>query len=377
MHLESLTLFNFRNYENLLIQFKERNGSKSCDGIYILYGENGAGKTNILEAIFYLAITKSFRTKQDRYLIGNKQEMFRIAGDFLTKHGQSYQVSIAYSKKDGKHLSVNGQKIQKFSEHIGEIPVVLLNPSDLQLSQGSPLQRRRSLDILLSQSNKLYLHNLIQFRKSLRQRNFLLQAETPDIPLIQSYEENLIKYGSQIISKRMETIDRIGELVQQYYQQLSKTEDKVKIVYQTSIPLKLAPQSIEEIFRKQFNVLREKELQIGNTQLGPHRDDLLFLINGKPMKTYASQGEHKTFIIALKLAEFQFLQHTRNETPIMLFDDIFGELDANRIQQMLNLLGKMGQVFVTTTSRTFFDKVQRFDVPVRYYHVKQGTIIHE
>ncbi|NOX38784.1 MAG: DNA replication/repair protein RecF [Calditrichaeota bacterium] len=365
MKLLELRLNHFRNYQDATIPFQE--------GINILYGPNGAGKTNILEAIYYLAITKSFRTSIDKHLIFSARDMFRIQGLFHTTQGQEIVAHIAYSITRGKHLSVNGQKITRFADYIGDIPVVLLCPSDLSLSQGSPQQRRRFLDVLLSQSSKIYLHHLVQYRRALKQRNLLLQQTAVEDSLLESWEENLIKNGVLLIQKRLEVVEELSHRVQELYQRLSKTGDKVKMVYRSRInPGK--GQDLETVYRETLRSHRPMEKELGSTLVGPHRDDLLFLINGKPMKTFASQGEHKTFVIALKLAEYHYLQRQKSETPILLFDDIFGELDADRITQMLNHLGSMGQVFVTTTSRNFFEKVGNALADVHYYYVKEGTI---
>jgi len=368
MVLKHLSLTNFRNYQETKIDF--------FNGINIIYGENGAGKTNILEAIYYLALTKSFRTNIERHLIFNKQNMFRIKGEFKDAQGRAFNSSIAYALKEEKRLVVNSQKISKFSDYVGEVPTVLLAPADLNLSQGSPQQRRRFIDLLLCQSHKLYLHHLMQYNRSLKQRNQILQAEKPDTQLLYSWEENLIKNGIEIIRKRKDTVQYLSESVKNFYLSLSNKEDKIKIIYQSNlVGNEIA--DIESEYRKQFELNRSQEIETGYTKIGPHRDELLFLIKGKPMKTYASQGEHKTFIIALKLAEFFYLQKQRGQAPILLFDDIFGELDANRIQLMLNQLSEFGQVFVTTTSRSFFDKAENFSRPVQYFHVQNGEVFVE
>lgn len=368
MRLKHLALFSFRNYREIKIEF--------FNGINIIYGENGSGKTNILEAIYFLALTKSFRTSSERHLVLNNENMFRIKGEFEKAQGRAFECLIAYTLTEGKRLVVNSQKISKFSDYIGEVPTVLLAPSDLTLSQGSPQQRRRFIDLLLCQSHKLYLHHLIQYNRSLRQRNQILQSEKVDRQLLYSWEENLIRNGIEIIEKRTETIQYLSELVKGHYQSLSGKDDKIKIVYQSNVEGKNGS-DIKTAYRRQFEISRAQEIESGYTKVGPHRDELLFLIKGKPMKTFASQGEHKTFIIALKLAEFLYLQKQRSEAPILLFDDIFGELDAGRIQLMLDQLSDFGQVFVTTTSKNFFNKVESLSREVRYFHVQNGEVLVE
>jgi DNA replication and repair protein RecF len=364
MQIKRLVLFNFRNYTETSIDFS--------DGVNVVYGDNGAGKTTILEAIYYLALTKSFRASTDKYLIKNGAEMCRVQGEFVDTRGKSVHSTLAYSLKQGKHLTVNGQKMGVFSEYIGEIPVVLLHPQDLQLSQGSPQMRRRFLDVLLSQSSKVYLHHLMQYNRSLKQRNQLLQQPDCDPQLLTSWEENLIQHGVAIIQKRREVVALLSEQVKQYYRLLSRKNDSGKIVYQCNVAH--ADGDPVAAYRAAFDAKRHQEKELGTTIVGPHRDDLLFLLNGKAMKTYASQGEHKTWVIALKLSEYRHLAEQQQRAPILLFDDIFGELDAGRIQQMLAQLNNIGQVFVTTTSRNFFDKIHRLNLPTHYYHVQNGKV---
>ncbi|MEJ2634992.1 MAG: DNA replication/repair protein RecF [Calditrichia bacterium] len=365
MILETLNLTNFRNYKQAEVGFRA--------GTNVLFGKNGQGKTNILESIYYLALTKSFRTSSDPNLISNKEKYFRIQGDLKSTQGRSHQSAIAYSQVDGKRLLYNGQRIQKFSEYIGYIPVVLLAPSDLQISQNGPQQRRQFLDIVLSQSSKLYLHHLIQYRRSLKQRNALLQEDATDANLLRSWEEALVQHGTILIQKRLEAIESLDKMVKEFYGQLSGMADKVKMVYQSSVPFK-KPESIAQAYQTAFSNSREKELQTGSTAIGPHRDDVLFLINGKALRAIGSQGEHKTFVIALKMAEFNFLKNVQNETPLLLFDDIFGELDAGRISNMIGSLSRIGQVFITTTSPHFFGKMNNWEADAHFYEIEQGTV---
>lgn len=363
MQLKHLQLQGFRNYAQANIEF--------FNGVHILHGQNGAGKTSIIEAIYYLALTKSFRTSSDRFLVHNQEDMFRIQGEFLTQQGQRHQVAIAYSGASGKLLSVNGQKVPVFADYIGDVPVVLLYPADLNLSQSGPQFRRRFLDILLSQSSHLYLHQLIQYNRSLRQRNLLLQNRRNDRQLLASWEENLSVSGAEIIRRRMAALQQLAPMVTENYRQLSNTGDETEILYRCNVE-SAAPENLEDHYRALFEKRRGQEMEYGSTLIGPHRDDLVFQLNGRPMKSYASQGEHKTFVIALKLAEFAYLQEQRSQAPILLFDDIFGELDATRIRSMLDRLGDIGQVFVTTTSADFFGKVEQFRQPTWYYQIEGG-----
>ena len=365
MVLTFLKLVNFRNYLQAEIHFK--------DGILVLFGENGQGKTNILESIYYLALTKSFRTSNDLNLILNGQEYFRIQGELVNHQGRKFTASMAYSRTEGKRLVFNNQKVQKFSDYIGNIPVVLLAPSDLDISQGGPQRRRQFLDVMLSQASKLYLYHLIQYRRSLRQRNALLQSDKFDKNLLQSWEEALVENGISLIQERLKALQVLEDRVRKHYQELSGSQDKIKLIYRGSFSA-TREQDLPQVFRRALELNREKDMSLGTTSIGPHRDDVLFLINGKPLRAVGSQGEHKTFVIALKIAEFHFLRGVQDESPILLFDDIFGELDAGRISNMISSLSEIGQVFITTTSPDFFGKVKQWDQNITFYEISRGTV---
>lgn len=365
MVLNKLHLTNFRNYHEQKIVFH--------GGTNILFGNNGEGKTNILESLYYLALTKSFRTNNDQNLILNNESFFRIQGDFTNEQGRKIVSAIAFSVSEGKRIHLNNQKISKFSDYIGSIPVVLLAPSDLDVTLAGPQQRRRFLDIMLSQSSKVYLHHSLHYRRSLKQRNLLFQQGSTDHQLLQSWDEALIQNGSILIEKRIEAVEKLDELIKQYYQQMSGNSDKVKLVYQCSFPIK-APEKISEHYQLALQQNLEKDRLNQATSIGPHRDEILFLINGKPLKAIGSQGEHKTFVISLKMAEYHYLQSMNKSLPLLLFDDIFGELDSSRINNMIHSLSAIGQVFITTTSPNFFGKLAQWKGDTFFYQVQQGTV---
>ncbi len=365
MILKHLNLSHFRNYSKESIVFKP--------GTNILFGKNGQGKTNILESIYYLALTKSFRTNSDQNLVLNKEEYFRIQGHFLTDQEREMTVSIAYSPVDGKRLTHNNQRVLKFSDYIGQVPVVLLAPSDLEISQGGPYRRRQFLDIMLSQASQLYLHHLLQYRRSLKQRNQLLQNEVTDVEMLHSWNEALVNQGVVVVEKRLEAIEKLDFMVKEYYSQLSGGTDRVKLVYQSAFSLRDGG-NIGGSFKKALQEQEERDIRLQSTTIGPHRDDILFLINGKPLRGVGSQGEHKTFIISLKMAEYQFLKNLQNQIPLLLFDDIFGELDAGRISNMISTLSEIGQVFITTTSPHFFGKVDSWKSETFFYEVDAGHV---
>jgi DNA replication and repair protein RecF len=366
MVLKQLKLVNFRNYAKQEIVFHP--------GLNILFGQNGQGKTNILESLYYLALTKSFRTNTDQNLILNNAQFFRIEGDFTTDRKRKLVSSLSFSGTQGKQLKLNHQKVPKFSDYIGTIPLVLLAPSDLEITQGGPYQRRKFLDIMLSQSSKLYLHHLLQYRRALKQRNLILQdGEFIDKATLESWETTLIQHGTVVIEKRCEAVAELDSMVKQIYAKLSGKDDKVKIIYQSSVAVQ-NEKTVSEEYGQAMVLNREKDQQLQATSIGPHRDDILFLINGKSLRWMGSQGEHKTFIISLKMAEYQYLQEMRNNLPLLLFDDIFGELDANRIGNMIQSLSQIGQVFITTTSPHFFGKLEHWQGDSSFYEIMNGEV---
>jgi len=365
MVLQHLKLRSFRNYSQCDVSF--------YPGKNVLFGLNGQGKTNLLESIYYLALTKSFRTNNDKNLILYKEEFFRIQAELSSAQGRTYNTTIAFSLSEGKRLIYNNQRVQKFSEYIGIIPIVLLATSDLEISQAGPQKRRHFLDVMLSQASKIYLNDLIQYKRALKQRNTILQMESIEKNLLVSWEEALVQAGVEIITKRLEAISELEEYVRKYYQKLSASDDKIKIVYQYSFPLK-GFDNLSSAFKNALKENIDKDLVQGKTSVGPHRDDLQFLINGKPLRVVGSQGEHKTFTIALKMAEFFYLQKVQSEPPILLFDDIFGELDPVRILNMIDTLSDIGQVFITTTSPNFFGKVTNWDNSTFFYEVVNATV---
>lgn len=365
MILTKIKLINFRNYKKEEICF--------YPGINVLFGQNGQGKTNVLESLYFLSLTKSFRTHSDQNLVLYGEDFCRVQGEFNSDEGRLNSTAIAYSLSHGKLLKYNGQKVFKFSDYIGSIPIVLLSPADLEISQGGPFRRRQFLDIMLSQSSQVYLHHLLEYRRALKQRNALLQTGIIDKDMMEAWEDALIKNGTVLFKKRWEAMEKLDPMVKSHYRNLSGGTDNTKIVYQSPISNK-DPEQFQSEYKKALKDSFLKDKQLEKTSVGPHRDNLLFLINGKPLRTIGSQGEHKTFIIALKIAEYFYLKNTHQEAPILLFDDIFGELDSRRIKNMIETLSQIGQVFITTTSSNFFNKVESWNQKTFFYEIEKGAI---
>ncbi len=345
MILRELQLENFRLLSQIEITF-------SSD-INIITGKNGQGKTSILESLYYAALTKSFRTNNDKHVIRYDKDHFNIISSFTANDSTPFSLRVFYSLADGKHLFLDGRKILRFSEYIGTVPCVLLTLDDLKLTLGSPGERRRFLDILLSQVSPLYLDHLKNYRRSLMQRNALL-SRTTDAHIhqeIETWNAKLVEHGTAIIAKRKELTDYLNENLGEQYNRFVTKKEKIAVQYQCFIDpsAKDLNGQFYDRLQRSYHIDRQK----GTTTTGPHRDDLEFYKDGKSFREYGSQGENKTLVIAIKLSEWEYLSFSRNTKPVLLLDDIFGELDQYRIQALVNVLHRVGQGFITTTMEAF------------------------
>ncbi len=370
MRLTDLSVTNFRNLTDVKIRFH--------DQLNIIIGENGQGKTSILEAIYYLTITKSFRVNSEKFALQHDKEFFNISGIFRADDGEIIRLRIYYSPQEGKHVFLNDQKIERFSEVVGLAPVILLSLEDLELTYGIPQNRRKFLDILLSQVSPLYLQALQYYKKILTQRNKLLaqiNGGEGSVNDLFPWDEQLIKYGAGIIHHRLGFVEFANSALSAYYDDISSTGDTISVQYKSTagkfrsgIELK----EIETAFKKNLVKSLEADVARGSSQVGPHRDDLIFLKNGYLFKAYASQGENKTLLIALKFVESDFLKQRMKESPLFLLDDIFGELDTFRIARLMTYLKDRGQTFITTTLLEKFNQSGTRTAGI--FEIKQGAL---
>lgn len=353
MYLSKLVIKNFRNIAEASIAFDEK--------VNIITGDNGQGKTSVLEAIYFLGLTKSFRAKKDFLALKHEEDYFSIEGFFESQTKGTIQLRVYFSERDGKNLFYNKNRIQRYSEIIGMIPVILLSLEDIEITYGTPQIRRRFLDILLSQVSPHYLQALQFYRRSLLNRNKLLteiNAGQEGSDSLAPWNEQLSKYGAEILAQRLKVVDFLNERLSDYYRRISAAEEIVTAKYKTSLnglAQNLTEEEIKKIYLKQLETTQKEDIQKMSTQLGPHRDDLLFLKNGFLFKAYGSQGENKTFLIALKFVESEYLYARLGEAPLFLLDDIFGELDKKRIRQLMKQIENIGQTFITTTLESKFD----------------------
>jgi DNA replication and repair protein RecF len=356
MILKELEIENFRLFPYLKIEFS--------DGINIISGLNGQGKTSILESIYYLALTKSFRTSNDNHVISYNNDHFNIKSDFSSGESDKKNIRIYHSHLEGKHLFVNKKEVLKFSEYIGTVPCVTLTLDNLKLTLGGPLERRRFLDILISQISPVYLGDLKMYKRTVLQRNTLLSKENKSEikNQIHIWNEKMVEHGSRIILQRLEFIDFLNEHLSDYYNQISQSRDNIVVEYKSSLG-DFYRDKLPAKFHKKLNLVFEYEFERKKSVIGPHRDDVQFFKQDKVFRDYCSQGENKTLVIALKFLEWEYISKERHIKPILLLDDIFGELDEIRMQGLLDFLEKIGQAYITTTMQDKFSshkKSQKF-----------------
>ena len=333
MQVKNLKLVNFRNYREAEFKFDKR--------VIGLFGKNGSGKTNVLDAIHYLAFSKSVLNNQDAQNVCHGENYFFIEGEF-EKDGKQNSVRCAYDGK--KRLAEDGQEYSRFSEHIGKYPVIMIMPQDINLIWEGGEGRRRFFDLWLSQSNKLYLEKLVEYNQILKQRNSLLRTAQGsgflDSDLLGSYNQPLALASHFIHQERKTFIERINPLLKDEYTKLIKNGEEVKVAYASHLDSQTAHQLFEE------NI--DKELTAGRTLGGIHLDEYNFLLNNFEVRKYGSQGQQKSFLISLKMSGMNDLSAQKGFSPILLLDDIFDKMDDDRIIRLMEIIcNSTGQVFIT------------------------------
>lgn len=337
MHIEELKINNFRCYKEAFACFSP--------GINIIIGENATGKTSLVEAVFFACAAKSNRTSIDKEAIMFDNEAFFIETK-IKKQNRLEKIKLSVDQSS-KKITINGKTINQLSDFVGRYSVVFFGPDDLEIIKGGPFERRKFLDISISQNDSDYLKALIRYKKLLKARNDLLKQENKDLDLLKIYESEIIESGKTIITKRESFIKTINPYFQNKENVISGKLDVGKVVYKPSTNV----ENYEDNFKKSF---RKDEIT-QNTNIGPHRDDFCVLINGSDCSFYGSQGQKKTVCIALKFALGEYLI-SKGKEIIIILDDVFSELDEIRQNQMMSLLEKGNQIFITTTSINLIDK---------------------
>lgn len=363
MKINNLKLKNFRNYEELNIDFYE--------GINIFYGENAQGKTNILESVYIFSSSRSHRGAKDKELINFCKEESEIQIEFISQKREQYAKFLLYKDKN-KKLCINGIENSSKKALFGIFSTVIFSPEDLNLIKGSPEERRRFMDTDISQIKPDYFKLLKDYRKILNLKNNLLKKKDINISLLDVYDEKLSYLASKITVHRLRFIERINEFATKALFYISDKKENIKIKYKPGFNSKFNVniKEIEEKYLAEFKKIREEEILRGVTLIGPQRDDLEFYLNEKDAKVYCSQGQQRSIILSLKLAEFEFMKEVLGETPVLLLDDILSELDIKRQNKLLNFI-RDNQTIITCTDKDLYKKIK---YPYKSYLVAGGEI---
>ena len=369
MKLTNLQLQNFRNYESVQLEF--------TDGVHVFIGENAQGKTNLMESIYALAMTKSHRTTNDKELIGWNKEFATIKGT-VEKTATKTNLELQFSKK-GKIAKVNYLEQKRLSSYLGNLNVILFAPENLTLVKGSPQNRRKFVDMELGQMSSLYLYDLVEYNRVLKQRNTYLKQlaikkKQPD-EYLDVLSEMLSELASKIVFHRLDFMKQLEALAIPIHDQLSLGREKFSVSYQATIPLEdgLTPAQMKEIYIDQFKKNQTREADQATTLIGPHRDDLIFYLNEVPVQTYGSQGQQRSTVLSLKLAEIELMKLSTGEYPLLLLDDVLSELDDDRQTHLIKAIENKVQTFITTTSLDGI-KQQFINEPV-VIPIEKGTIL--
>lgn len=369
MHIEQLKLTNYRNYEELDITFNDK--------INVIIGENAQGKTNLMEAIYVLSFTRSHRTLKEKELIRWESDYATIEGR-ITKRNQSIPLQISISSK-GKKAKINHLEQHRLSDYIGAVNVVMFAPEDLTIVKGAPQIRRRFMDMELGQIHPTYIYHLSQYQKVLKQRNHLLkqlQRQTePDETMLDVLTDQLIEHASFLLERRFVYLDLLRKWAKPIHEGISRGIESLEIQYSPTIKVSEDANQgkITTIYQESFLDARRKEIERGTTLIGPHRDDVLFFVNGKDVQVYGSQGQQRTTALSIKLAEIELIYQEVGEYPILLLDDVLSELDDYRQSHLLNTIQGKVQTFVSTTS---IDGIHHETLKnAELFHIHQGAVM--
>lgn len=359
MILKKLSVFNYKNITEATVDFSEK--------INCFIGQNGVGKTNVLDAIYYLSFCHSANNPIDSQVIKHGADFFVLEGVYE----DDLHIYCGMKRGTKKHFKRNKKEYRRLSEHIGLIPIVVVSPSDTLLIEGGSEERRRLMDMVISQYDHGYMEAINRYNKALQQRNSMLkQEEEPNIDVISLFEEQMANEGERIYQSRMAFVEELTPIFQRIHETITENREQVGLNYISHCqrgPL------LEVIQRDRF-----KDRAIGYSLHGIHRDDLEITLGGHLMKREGSQGQNKTFVIALKLAQFDFLKRANSgNIPILLLDDIFDKLDAQRVEQIVKLVAgnEYGQIFITDTNRDHLDLIlSKSSLDYKLFHVENGNI---
>lgn len=365
MFLRKLTLTNFKNYEAVSLEFSPK--------INCFTGNNGVGKTNILDGIHYLSLTKSFYNTVDSANIRHSEDFFIIDGIFSV-NGEDDTIFCSFQRQKQKVMKRNGKEYGKLSDHVGRYPVVMISPADSALITEGSDERRRFLNKIISQYDPVYLDSVLNYNKALQQRNRLLKelakSASFDSDVLTIWDAQLKRYGEYIYEKRCRLVEDLTSVFNEYYSFISGGNEQVNLIYRSQLS--------ESGFSDLLAGSLKKDIMLEYTTAGIHKDDLLFEMGGYPIKLIGSQGQQKSYLVALKLAKFDYIKSKAGFPPIMLLDDIFDKFDSERVEKIIELVGnhRFGQIFITDTGQERMKNIlSHLNVDHRLFVIKKNNIV--
>lgn len=362
MKIDRISLLNYRNLREVDIAFSPK--------VNCLIGCNGMGKTNLLDAVYYLSFCKSTATVNDVQNIFHEESFFMLRGEYFTDSGIAEEISCGLKRGEKKQFKRNGKAYERLSDHIGSVPLVMVSPADNALIAGGSEERRRFVDMVISQYDNEYLNALIRYNRALHQRNVLLRAATmPDAEMMSLIEEMMVAEAQRIHSGRRQFVDELVPVFSDFHGIITGGSEEVSLQYRSHMN--------DNDLLELLAASRADDRALGYTSKGVHRDELVMKLGGYPIKKEGSQGQNKSFLVALKLAQCDFLHRKGGETPLLLLDDIFDKLDSNRVERIVGLVsGKgFGQIFITDVNREHIDGIlEKIDGEYRLFEVKNGEV---
>lgn len=362
MILKRISILNYKNLEQVELSFSPK--------LNCFFGQNGMGKTNLLDAVYFLSFCKSAGNPIDSQNICHDADFFVIQGFYEAADGTPEEIYCGMKRRQKKQFKRNKKEYTRLSDHIGFLPLVMVSPADSELIVGGSDERRRFMDVVISQYDKEYLDALIRYNKALVQRNTLLKSEQPvEEELFLVWEEMMAQAGEVVFRKREAFIREFIPIFQSFYSFISQDREKVGLSYDSHA----RDASLLEVLKES----RVRDQIMGYSLRGVHKDELNMLLGDFPIKREGSQGQNKTYLVALKLAQFDFLKRTGTTVPLLLLDDIFDKLDASRVEQIIKLVAgdSFGQIFITDTNREHLDRIlHKVGSDYKMFRVEQGTV---
>ncbi len=366
MHIDNISILNYKNLSECEINFSPK--------LNCLIGNNGTGKTNLLDAVYYLSFCKSFFNSADQLNVKHEEQFFMIKGTYFRLDSEE-NISCGVQRGQKKQFKRNSKVYQKLSDHIGLIPLVMISPADGNLILGGSDERRKFIDGVISQYDHSYLSNLLNYNRALAQRNNLLKQFVTnryfDEDMLSVWDASLVEYGNRIFEQRKIFVEKLIPVFQKYYSLISQGNEEVELIHDSG----LYSDTFELLLKK--SLPRDRMIQYTTT--GIHKDDLVLKLGDYPIKKLGSQGQKKTYLIALKLAQFEFIKDVSEIKPILLLDDIFDKLDRERVEQIIKLVtdDNFGQIFITDTNREHLDGIiKKVNTDYRIFTVSNGAILN-